>query len=588
MLLLAGRLRELDTAALAELIRQRQVPPSGIGDHFDLAEALLQPASIHRALSLLDRDALIGLARLAGGDREAEPPSVLHRAAELQLLRMQPEPALYDAVAQQLGAWMAAHPGALDPDASAPPTAGRDQPVPLERTDRLAAELAFAAVTAIAEVLIELDRRPGTALSGGGMASSTIKRLAEMLSQDPATVAALTGVATLAGLTVSLSGEWQPTRRGEQWLLADSGQRWAALATAWQGGLEPDIRHLLVTTPVWGDALPRHARWLYPAAGEELLGPLDREAETAGLLGVAAEGRPSSAGEALLHGDAEGARVRMAALFPSQVEQVYLQRDLTVIAPGPLAPRIDARLRTMAEPESRGLATSYRFSAASMNGAMAAGETAETMRGFLSGIALAGIPQPLDYLISEAAQRFGLLRVGADGEGSYLRSGDAQLLDAVLVDQSLSPLRLRRRDEVTATSPRGLHTVYFSLSDARYPVAAEDGEGRPKALRRRQAEDPPPPGPDPAVELARALHDAVGPAETGRAWLAKQLDLAIRNRIGLVVSVTLPDGGSRDYELEPASVSGGRLRSRDRRSAVERTLPLSSITAVRPAEERAN
>ena len=45
----------------------------------------------------------------------------------------------------------------------------------------------------------------------------------------------------------------------------------------------------------------------------------------------------------------------------------------------------------------------------------------------------------------------------------------------------------------------------------------------------------------------------------------------------------MPNGDDVDYQLEPASMGGGRLRARDRKSDIERTLPLSSIVSVGPA-----
>jgi hypothetical protein len=72
-------------------------------------------------------------------------------------------------------------------------------------------------------------------------------------------------------------------------------------------------------------------------------------------------------------------------------------------------------------------------------------------------------------------------------------------------------------------------------------------------------------------------------AENGQAWLERQLDVAIRGKVGLTVTVKMPNGSLVDFQLEPASVAGGRLRARDRKSDLERTLPLSSIAAISPA-----
>ncbi|MGH3705987.1 MAG: helicase-associated domain-containing protein, partial [Agromyces sp.] len=67
------------------------------------------------------------------------------------------------------------------------------------------------------------------------------------------------------------------------------------------------------------------------------------------------------------------------------------------------------------------------------------------------------------------------------------------------------------------------------------------------------------------------------------AWLARQLEAAARSKETLTVTVRMPGGDTADYLLAPASVANGRLRARDRKADIERTLPLSAIAAVSPA-----
>jgi len=124
------------------------------------------------------------------------------------------------------------------------------------------------------------------------------------------------------------------------------------------------------------------------------------------------------------------------------------------------------------------------------------------------------------------------------------------------------------------------------LSDARYPVAAENGAGEIITVARKQAGRPG----AVAVNTSAAdfierlrLGSSADPDITGKAWLARQLDVAIKGKVGLTVTVQMPDGSTMDYQLEPASMGGGRLRARDRKSDIERTLPLTSIVAVAPA-----
>ena len=281
----------------------------------------------------------------------------------------------------------------------------------------------------------------------------------------------------------------------------------------------------------------------------------------------------------------------MAALLPPEVEQVYLQHDLSVVAPGPLTPRVDARLRSLADVESRALASSYRVSASSLNRAMAAGETAESLLEFLGSISLTGIPQPLDYLIAETAQRYGLVRAGEVHEPgpprqSYLRSDDTDLLAAIAIDQNLAPLGLVRVASTRILSRVELDVLFWAVSEARYPVAAEKDDGTIIPLRRRRstrstaatAVDPI----DSLIERLR-LGGEPGEDENDQAWLVRQLEVAIRARAALTVTITMPNGSNIDYQLEPTSLGGGRLRARDRKSAIERTLPLSSIATIAPA-----
>ncbi|MGH1525941.1 hypothetical protein ACRAWC_18550 [Leifsonia sp. L25] len=73
-LALAARLRALPDDELAAVLRARPVRRAGVSDFFDLAEALLDPESVQRALAPLDRLRLATLAVLgdAGGAQTIE------------------------------------------------------------------------------------------------------------------------------------------------------------------------------------------------------------------------------------------------------------------------------------------------------------------------------------------------------------------------------------------------------------------------------------------------------------------------------------------------------------------------------------
>ncbi|MCR8670774.1 hypothetical protein NWP09_06400, partial [Agrococcus sp. HG114] len=67
--------------------------------------------------------------------------------------------------------------------------------------------------------------------------------------------------------------------------------------------------------------------------------------------------------------------------------------------------------------------------------------------------------------------------------------------------------------------------------------------------------------------------------EHERAWLERQLQSAVRERMPVRLTVTT-SAEPVDIELVPLAVANGRLRARDANRDVERTLPLSAITRV--------
>ena len=618
MLGLASRLRALSDAELRHVIGVRGVSASGIHDFFDLAEALLHPENIQLALSHLDRSVLAVLA-VAGECTSADSVPSLHAVAgrlsalgsakvtaadvaaradslDALLLTVRTDGCCipYDAVSAHLVKWPAQGlPGAADLAITVSPAtvaAVPDTDIPF--IDQLAAERAFSVVSSIAELVNELSREPARELSRGGLGLPDTKRLAAIMTIELELVAPIVALAARADLLARSDGYWMETEAGEAWLLEGTTSRWAALAAAWQAALPPIVADILPRQAglFWGEALSGFIAWLYPAGGEWMQTQLAEFARDAELIGITAHDTTSTAGASVLRGDPAAAVATMATALPTEVGAVYLQHDLSMVSPGPLAPSIDARLRGMADVESRELASSYRITAASINRALAAGEDAESLLAFLASISLTGIPQPVDYLINESAARYGRVRVGtlADDAAlalSYVSSADAALLNTIEVDQTLAPLGLVRADDGERLLSRfGGDAVFWALSDARYPVAAENEHGEIVHLRRHQVaritETPPK---DPALNLVEKLRAGDGHGvSVADAWLARQLDSAIKAKQTILVSIAMPGGSVVDYLLQPASVSNGRFRARDRRADIERTLPLKSILSITP------
>uniref|UniRef100_UPI00197C2828 helicase-associated domain-containing protein n=1 Tax=Microbacterium sp. CPCC 204701 TaxID=2493084 RepID=UPI00197C2828 len=214
------------------------------------------------------------------------------------------------------------------------------------------------------------------------------------------------------------------------------------------------------------------------------------------------------------------------------------------------------------------------------------GETAASVREFLSALSLTGIPQPLDYLIESTAARHGLVRVRSDLATGRTRveSADASLLDALAIDQALRPLGLVA-DGQDLVSRVARDAVYWSLADARYPVVALDESGAPESVHRRTTAVASEPSATPTETYARLIAMLRGGHGTdGEAgWLERELEQAVRARSEIIVVVRMPDGAERAFTLEASGLGGGRLRGRDRAADIERTLPVSSIVSVHSA-----
>lgn len=553
---LADRLASASDAQLETLLRIRAVrPDADWDDFFDAAEALLEVGSIER-----------GLAALSRADAQHLRDALQGRADETtrESLGLQGFTDADGRVLAPVAALVAARP-------AVPGLSGAEESPSSETAAARCAEQAFTTIGALADLLLLTRATPLALVATGALSATEKRRLGTSADADQ-----LREIATIAGLARPVDRELRVASAAEDWLADSFASRWAQVAEAFRNLLPDGIRSGAGWIPVadWRDAFPWNPAW--PARAQHLVG-------LAMLLGLRADDDTEPSWAMTLRRGEPVDTSTLETLLPTEVDRIFLQNDLTAIAPGPLQPALDNRLRAMSEHESAAQASSYRFTAESIARALIDGESESGILAFLREVSLTGVPQPLEYLVAQTAARHGLVRVGPDATGgTAVSSVDEHLLQAIEVDRNLRPMGLMREGD-QLLSRVSAETVAWALTDARYPATLVDRYGATvSAQRRRLAPETRTAQPSYAALIAR-LRSRQGP-DADAAWLDRELEAAVRARAVVLVEVAMPDGSSRELTLEASGMGGGRLRGRDRAADVERTLPVRSIRSVRVLE----
>lgn len=508
-LALATSIAAMSREELSELIANRRIVASdSISDALGLAIELLRTDSIIRALRTAHRDWLRALIALeTGDDADAATLDALRRRGLVGLSEGTGAVASLPEVSLAVG------------DVSfedAPSDVGHD--IASDTSGWFGQ--ALTSVRRAAELLRRLARRP---VRLGRKGTLTVIGLRELAQEKQITVAAashLLSAMQVAGLLTDAPGHGTarllvPTQHAQHWLTLDYPDRWLTLAEAALRNLDEQLRDDLIAHGGGLGGLISRARYEYPLLPDAELEQLRDLLSFCEELGISAHGRFTSVALELLDGGAEAARALTHEAFPTAVEGVYLQPDLSLIVPGPLEPSDEAALAAIAESEQLGAAATMRLSQVTLERAAQRGFPPHEVRSLLERLSLTGIPQPLDFLLSE----------------------------------------LERQPPVTPhDAQRG--ELYFAAPAPATPTASTE-RSRQEAL------------------IERVLDSA----SSGDGDLSRRLELAIRHR--RPVQVTAVAGAQeRAFTLLPLSLRGGRLRATDQQAGVERTLPVSAITAV--------
>jgi hypothetical protein len=402
-------------------------------------------------------------------------------------------------------------------------------PVDAAAVDSAAGQEVTDVLALVDELAADWGLRPPRVLRSGGLAVRDLRRLGSVLDVDEVRGAFVVEIAYAAGLLGddgSLDPSWAPTPAYDEWQQQPGADRWATLVRGWLASTRAP--HLVGTTPPGGTgtinalgpdahwpparslrrdvleqlaaAPPGHAvsaadlvealRWRrprrVPASLDTVVQAVLREAQ---WLGVVGRGALSQAGAALLAhdtGDGSELSAAMQPHLPEPVAHVLLQADLTAIAPGPLEGGLATFMRLVADIESRGGATVYRFSPDTVRRALDTGWSVDQVLSALGDASQTPIPQPLDYLVRDVARRHGQARVGS--ARAYIRCDDETTLGAMVAERALAPLQLRSIAPTVLVSPVAAETVLDFLRENGFAPVAETADGGvvvPSAGRHR-------------------------------------------------------------------------------------------------------
>ena len=482
---------------------------------------------------------------------------------------------------------------------------------------------------------------PADALRAGGLGVRDLKIISTHLGVDESCTAFVAELAYLASLiSFDADNRILPSNKFDIWLMQTPADRWQMLASQWLitsrvsglvgraeaknvAALGPEldrvnaarVRALTLQllaenqgiAPDWNN-FREVLSWRAPvrrnsSLQDELAEWTLREAE---WLGITGQGALSKFGAQFLNGDDLSS---INEDLPKTVDHILIQSDNTAIAPGPLEHEISQALAMMAEIESRGGATVYRFSESTIRRALDHGKTGDEIKTFLVKTSKTPMPQPLEYLIADVAKKHGKLRVG--NTSSFIRCEDTALISQIMNDKKLEILALRRIAPEVVICDMDATDAMRLLRECGYLPAGESANGMiltgPKSNRALTKPRPPRVIGEVEIPDTENLKTAIRTLRTGEKSTYRQtrlrqvasealgqlprttanetmdiLNQFIVDEKTLSIGYADNNGGVTHRIIDPIRISAGALIARDHATGEVQSFRIPRITGVAP------
>lgn len=518
----------------------------------------------------------------------------------------------------------------------------------LKGNERDSRQINLAAIANISTVLRWVEEllnfwadEPADALRAGGLGVRELKVVATHLGVEESCAAFIAELAYLTSLvSIDADDRILPSNKFDIWLMQTPSERWQQLASQWLitsrvsglvgraeaknvAALGPELDRVNAARirALTLDLLREHPRiapdwnsfkevlsWRAPvrrnsSLQEELAEWTLREAE---WLGITGQGAISNFGIEFLAGNDLSI---INEELPKTVDHILIQSDNTAIAPGPLEHEISQALAMMAEIESRGGATVYRFTESTIRRALDHGKTGEEIKTFLSKTSKTPMPQPLEYLIADVAKKHGKLRVG--NTSSFIRCEDTALISQIINDKKLEILGLRRIAPEVVICDLDATDAMRILRESGYLPAGESANGMILTGPRsnRAIAKPRPPRIIGEVETPNegSLNSAIRAIRTGEKSANRQsklrqvasealgqlprtsanetmevLNQFIIEEKTLSIGYADNNGGVTHRIIDPIRISAGALIAKDHATGEVQSFRIPRITGVAP------
>ncbi|MDR3034121.1 MAG: helicase C-terminal domain-containing protein [Kitasatospora sp.] len=427
----------------------------------------------------------------------------------------------------------------VPPEVRSVPATGSD----VER-EAVAAAMAFAAHAV--SVLGVCAAAPPARLKAGGIGARELSRIGRAAQCEEIPVRLVLETASAAGLLARDGDRVTATAAYDAWAGQEPADQFAVLLRAWWalpltpgGGRDEDGKALpaLAGAPPCegcvqarpgllaaasqlpaGEGAAESADlgallvWLRPLADElpQDTTPFATLVSEAELLGALARGAVSPIGAALLADDAEALADACRRLLPAASGTARFGSDLTAVVAGTPSAHLFELLDSVADRETAGAASVWRFSPGSVRRALDAGHTADTLTADLAAVAVGPLPQPLSYLVHDTARSHGRVRVVS--AACVIHGQEPALLAELVAHRKRAQLGLRQLAPTVLISRTPADRTLAALRAAGYaPVAEEpDGSVRIERARHHRAASPVPPPRRPGGRTQRTAARTAG------------------------------------------------------------------------------